>query len=352
MPAPWISRFPKEPAVILLLAPLLFIQGGPFCRAAEADATLIEIAFWNSIKDSRDPAEFEAYLKKYPNGEFAVLARNRRDALVLKALPPGTVFRDCPDCPEMVVIPAGSFMMGSPESETTREGVLDQFAECERPQHRVTIGYSLALGKYDVTFAEWGACVADGGCDGYRPADKGWGRGNRPVINVSWEDAESYIAWLNRKVPASPVTVSTGGGEGPYRLPSEAEWEYAARAGAVTARYWGEAVGSGHANCQGCGSRWDNRQTAPVGSFPANGFSLYDMLGNVWQWTADCWNETYNGAPDNGQAWNSGDCTLRALRGASFGYDPRDLRAADRLMPAAGLRHDDFGFRVARTISP
>ena len=248
----------------------------------------------------------------------------------------GDTFRDCAECPEMVVLPSGSFSMGSPSSE---EGRWDN----EGPVHRVRIGYRLAVGKYEVTFAEWDACLDAGGC-GHDPDDAGWGRGSRPVMRVSWEDAQEYVAWLNVRLGLS--------GSGAYRLLSESEWEYAARAGTRTARYWGSGVGRNNANCDGCGSRWDNRQTAPVGSFGANGWGLHDMLGNVWEWTQDCWNGNYAGAPSDGRAWGTGDCSLRDLRGGSWDFGPRYLRAANRGGYDSGNRDYDNGFRVARTLTP
>ena len=219
---------------------------------------------------------------------------------------PGTAFRDCPDCPEMVVVPAGSFMMGSPSHEAGR-------AEDEDPRHRVTIAKPFAVGKYEVTFAEWDACVADGGCGGHRPEDEGWGRGRRPLVNVSWDDAKAYVRWLSRK---------TGK---PYRLPSEAEWEYAARAGTTTRYSWGDDIGRNRANCLYCDSRWDLKQTAPAGSFRANVFGLHDVHGNVSEWVEDCWNDNYAGAPADGSPWTDGGCTRRVLRGGSWFNEPRYL---------------------------
>ncbi len=241
----------------------------------------------------------------------------------------GTVFRDCEACPEMVVVPAGSFMMGSPEGPA------------EMPIHRVTIGEPFAVGKYEVTFAEWDACVADGGCYGHRPDDKGWGRGKRPVMNVHWHDVQTYVMWLSEKT------------EEPYRLLSEAEWEYVARAGSGTRKYsWGNEVGRNRANCDGCGSRWDDKQTAPVGSFAANGFGLHDVHGNVWEWVQDCLNATYAGAPTDGSAWEQGDCNTRLLRGGSWSLDPGALRSALRDGYSTGGRDSNVGFRVARRLTP
>jgi formylglycine-generating enzyme required for sulfatase activity len=146
---------------------------------------------------------------------------------------------------------------------------------------------------------EWDACVADGGCNGYKPSDYGWGRGLRPAIGVSWDDANAYVAWLAKL---------TGK---PYRLLSEAEYEYAARAGTTTIYPWGNTIGTNKANCNGCGSQWDNKQTAPVGSFAANGFGLFDMAGNVWELTQDCYQDGHFKAPTDGSAWTAGDCGRR-----------------------------------------
>jgi formylglycine-generating enzyme required for sulfatase activity len=231
----------------------------------------------------------------------------------------------------MVVIPAGQFIMGSPPSEAGRQAD-------EGPQHVVNIANSFAVSKFELTFDEWDACVAGGGC-ATRISDSGWGRGERPAINVSWEDAQSYVSWLSR---------ITGK---PYRLLTEAEYEYAARAGTMTAYPWGDNVGPNNANCNGCGSKWDNAQTAPVGSFAANGFGLYDMMGNVFEWVQDCYHDSYNGAPANGSAWiNDSTCDTRVVRGSSWSYSPRYLRAANRHSDSASSRDDDLGFRVARTL--
>ena len=262
-------------------------------------------------------------------------------------LEPGTVFRDCDECPELVVVPPGSFMMGSPASEAGR-------SDTEGPRHEVTIGYPLAVGVYEVTFAEWNACVSAGGCAGYRPEDEGWGRGRRPVISVSWEDAQAYVEWMS----------SETGEE--YRLLSEAEWEYVARAGTQMARHWGASSSGqcGYANGydrtgdQKHDFPWDpiscsdgHADTAPVGSFEPNAFGLYDVLGNVWEWTDDCWNESYAGAPTDGSPWASGDCTRRVLRGGSWHFRPVILRSANRLRNPAGIRSLNYVFRLARTIN-
>ncbi|MDR3437902.1 formylglycine-generating enzyme family protein [Telmatospirillum sp.] len=263
----------------------------------------------------------------------------------------GEVFRDCPECPEMVAIPGGRFAMGSPSGERGRY-------DAEGPQHAVSVP-AIAVGRYDVTVQEFATFVKatgyDGGaCDwpsgtswrssGFIPAD--------PVVCVSWHDANAYIDWLNARVHGLPS--GSTGLKGPYRLPTEAEWEYAARAGTRTSRWWGDGIGTGNANCNGCGSRWDDKQLSPVGSFPPNPFGLYDMLGNVWQWTEDCWNENYEGAPADGRAWTSGDCGKRVLRGGSWSNLPTFLRSAARNRDSADNRSFDFasyaGFRVVREL--
>ncbi len=229
------------------------------------------------------------------------------------------------------VIPAGSLEMGCVSGVGCFENEL--------PVHSVTIPAPLAVGKYEVTFSEWDACVESGGCRSL-PIDYGWGRGNRPVVAVRWEDTQEYVAWLSAETGFE------------YRLLSESEWEYAARAGANTAYSWGNEIGHNRANCRSCGSRWDYDRTAPVGSFGANRFGLHDMHGNVWEWVEDCWNESYVGAPSDGSAWRRGDCSYRVLRGGSWYYSPRYLRSANRGASATGVQINGIGFRVARTLTP
>jgi formylglycine-generating enzyme required for sulfatase activity len=255
-----------------------------------------------------------------------------------QALKPKDLFRECSVeqekdyCPQMVVLPAGSFIMGSPATEPGHQ-------PSEEPQHKVTIARPFAASKFQLTFEEWDTCVAYGDCP-KGISDSGWGRGQEPVINVTWDDAQRYVSWLSK---------TTGR---PYRLLTEAEYEYAARAGSAAAYPWGDDVGQNNANCKGCGSRWDNTKTAPVGSFAANSFGLYDMVGNVWEWVEDCVNENYEGAPRNASAWTEGgECKNRIVRGGSWNNTPVNLRSAVRNgPPSSGFRDNLLGFRIARTL--
>ena len=243
---------------------------------------------------------------------------------------PGVSFQDGPDCPEMVVVPAGSFKMGSPSDEPGRR-------DNEDPMHEVRIEAPFAIGVYTVTFAEWDACVQNFGC-WVSPHDQRWGRGRRPVIGVNWRDAKTYVAWLSEKTNR------------PYRLLSESEWEYAARAGTGTAYSWGNQAAKKWANYDL--PSHESKMTKPVGSFEPNAWGLYDMHGNVWEWVEDCWNNNYEGAPTDGSAWLSGDCHRHVLRGGSWlDADPSHLRAAYRVRMSTDQRDFDCGFRVAHTLA-
>jgi formylglycine-generating enzyme required for sulfatase activity len=286
------------------------------------------------------------------------------------------VFKDCSNCPAMAKVPPGTFVMGSSAAETTREGLDPQYVADERPQHTVTIAKAFALGQYPVTRGEFAEFVRETGHDpsgcyvyargqwvllktrswrnpGYVQSDR------HPAVCVSYEDAQRYVQWLSKKTGKS------------YRLPTEAEWEYAARAGTTTARFWGDGRDQACefadvADLTGAGAlRWnkDNKEqvfqcrdgfayTAPVGSFRPNAFGLYDMLGNVFQWTEDCYHDSYNGAPSDGSAWTSGACEGRVQRGGSWSNGPRSTRSADRNGSPAAYRNIDIGFRVARTLAP
>jgi formylglycine-generating enzyme required for sulfatase activity len=246
------------------------------------------------------------------------------------ALRPDATFKECAGCPSMVLVPPDMFTMGSPDVEKDRD-------VSEGPQHRVTIPRAFAVGKFPTTFAEWDACVAHGDCSS-RISDSGFGRGEQPAINVSWDDAQVYVAWLRRM---------TGK---PYRLLSEAEWEYVARAGTTTAYYWGDDVGVDNANCNGCRGQSHELRPTPVGSFPPNPFGVYDMAGNVFQWTQDCWNEDHSNAPADGSARLTGDCDGHVVRGGPWNFKPNALRTARRDAVAHEVRSANIGFRVARTI--
>jgi formylglycine-generating enzyme required for sulfatase activity len=235
---------------------------------------------------------------------------------------PGDVFRDCPNCLEMVVVPAGDFDMGSNDNPH------------EKPVHHVTIANPFAIGRHEVTFADWDQCVAGGGCN-YSANDHGFGRDTRPVIDVSWDDAQMFVRWLSQKTGKI------------YRLPSEAEWEYAARAGSTTAYWWGKDVGKGRANCADCGAE-TTKQTSPTGSFRPNAFGLFDTVGNAAEWVQDCWNESYRGAPANGSARTSGDCSLRVLRGGSFSSKATAVGSASRFRYDEDVRYYANGFRIVR----
>lgn len=296
------------------------------------------------------------YIASYPSGRHVEKARRwqaalKKESLLTAKSPVGTTLRECTECPEMVVVPAGRFQMGS-----VNRGYND-----ERPVHEVVIDYLFAVSKYEVTFAEWDACVAGGGCR-RRPDDEGWGRENRPVINISWGEAKQYVHWLSRK---------TGK---PYRLLSEAEWEYVARAGTTTRYWWGgwlsDEADHDYANYKGTAGvdRWVN--TAPVGSFDANAFGLFDTAGNVSEWVEDFWHDTYQGAPNDGGAWTTREVTdynERVIRGGSWrsklsGDGLRenssccdmnragDLRSAARAY-SVGLG-SGVGVRIARMLTP
>ena len=275
---------------------------------------------------------------------------------------PEREFQECADCPVMVAVPAGRFVMGSPKSEPGR-------FDSEGPQHVVSVK-AFALGKFAVTNKEFLQFLQD---TGYQPkpcntilhtkwdsAGKGlaYSPGTTeprkwPAVCLDWHDAAAYIAWINARVRVTHPDIAYRKG-GPYRLPSEAEWEYAARAGTITARWWGAGIGKGNANCNGCGSRFDYAVLADVDSFKPNPFGLYGMLGNVWEWTADCWHASYAGAPHTGGVWKGGNCSKHAIRGGSWDNTPIFIRAAARSAGEADGGELDYssyaGFRVARDL--
>jgi formylglycine-generating enzyme required for sulfatase activity len=239
----------------------------------------------------------------------------------------GSTFKDCEFCPSLVRIRPGSFLMGSKSGHSS-----------ERPQHRVEIAIAFAIGVFEVTIAEWNACVLGGDCR-YRPELDQDTSGSRPVFNVSWEDAQEFIEWLKNETGKE------------YRLPFETEWEYAARAGTQTLYWWGDKVGESKASCKGCGGDWSRDQPPAVGSYGPNPFGIHDMNGSVAEWVADCWNRSYQGnPPKKAKAWTEGDCTRRVLRGGSWRNDPSYLTSASRFMYDATVRYIANGFRVARSL--
>jgi formylglycine-generating enzyme required for sulfatase activity len=268
-----------------------------------------------------------------PQGTAVSPARER-------TLQPRDSFKECDNCPEIVVVPAGSFLMGSPDDELGR-------GRNEGPEHKVTFAHQFAVGRFSVTFDEWDACVAGGGCNHYSPPDQGWGRGRRPVINISWNDVKTYLAWLSDKTGRT------------YRLPSEAEREYVARAGTTTPFWWGSSISTTQANYNGTetygndGVRGEFRnQSLPVDTFAPNPWGLYQVHGNVSEWTEDCWHDNYVGAPTDGSAWTAPNCNQRVRRGGSIGSPPQVLRAASRLSSPPATAQPFLGFRLATTLAP
>lgn len=273
---------------------------------------------------------------------------------------PGDRWRDCDECPEMIVVPAGTFTMGSPVSEAGRY-------DREGPVHEVRIARPFAIGLYEVTLDEYSRFAratnrspGDESClvnEGHHWEEEA-GRSGRdpafpqsprhPAVCISWNDASAYVSWLSRRTGVD------------YRLPSAAEWEYAARAGTDTPWYWGDRTSEQCRYANGADLATDfpwrtpcndgHPKTSLVGSFQANAFGLHDTLGNAWEWVQDCFNWTYDGAPVNGEAWLEGDCSARVMRGASWASTPTYLRAAHRAGERATFRSDYTGFRVARTL--
>jgi formylglycine-generating enzyme required for sulfatase activity len=283
-----------------------------------AEARIEHLRQAEAAKQVAEVADGEAREKAEAERQRLAMLQQEDPALLVKP-GSGVSFRDCPQCPEMVVMPAGEFTMGSNEHHF------------ERPPQRVIIQRPLAVGKFEVTFAEWDACVAADDCN-HRPGDEGWGRGRRPVINVSWDDTQEFVVWLSR------VTGRT------YRLLSEAEWEYAARGGTTTRYAFGDTLTANQAQF-GAG------KTEQVGSFPANRFGLHDMHGNVWEWCEDNWHPDYSGArPVDGSVWPGGDSTRRILRGGSWRNPRHILRSAIRDRDRPVLRDYKIGFRLARTL--
>ncbi|MGN6648946.1 formylglycine-generating enzyme family protein [Trinickia sp.] len=340
-----------------------------------------ELTFWASIKDSNYAGDYEAYLKAYPDGRFAPLAKARIARLraatagsappaakaqsqtappavhgpaaspgmrppaasanpapaaphppssaVTSAAPTSTPppadheIKDCAACPVMIAIAPGKFEMGNNHSDPS-----------ERPAHAEAIGQPFALARYPVTVAQWNACVAASACaplttdESHAP--------NAPVHDVSWDDAQRYLTWLT-KIAGKP-----------YRLPTEAEWEYAARAGTTTRYWWGDDFRTGKVNCKDCGQPWHQEGPANVGTFAANPFGLYDMGGAVWEWVSDCWHSSYKNAPVDGRSWNEPNCQSHVIRGGSWLDGANYMLSSTRFKYDANVRYTANGFRVAR----
>ena len=247
-----------------------------------------------------------------------------------RRLRPRDAFKECVTCPEMLVVPAGSFAMGSPTSE--RGNSFN-----EGPLHAVRFEHQFAVSRAPVTFDEWDACAGEGGCNRWKPPDQGWGRGPQPVINVSWDDAKAYAAWLSKKTTK------------PYRLLSEAEHEYITRAGTVTPYWWGHHISTNLANYNGDEYRG---RSLPVFSFDPNPWGFFQVHGNVQEYVEDCYHDSYVGAPSDGSPWTSGDCKWRVTRGGSYNSYSVQLRAAHRVGISPGVRGKVFGFRVRRALTP
>jgi formylglycine-generating enzyme required for sulfatase activity len=285
-----------------------------------------------------------------------------------RALKPLDRFKECDKCPDMVVVPTGSFTIGSPESEPGRLDAMG--GSDEGPLHKVTIGAPFAVGRFAVTFDEWDACVAEQGCDRYRPMGEEWSRleaallalanaeqeqrdklwrgGRQPAIFISWDDAAAYVKWLSRKTGKT------------YRLLSEAEREYVTRAGTTTPFWWGASISPSQANynaalpAYGGGARGENRaRPLPVDSFQPNPWGLYQVHGNIWEWTADCYFSDYRNAPADGSARGclpTVNERVRVMRGGSWVGAAANLRSASRYRNLQHYRSHDLGFRVARTL--
>jgi formylglycine-generating enzyme required for sulfatase activity len=401
----------RQLSIVCVFGTLLFQpMASPAARAAGVGAgdTLLagilpkdsaeqyELAFWESIKDSNQAGDYEAYLQSYPKGRFAALARARIERLKAaapKAAAPATEspaappaakperarpaptakpaeearptpkpkaeeaatpakkpapettarpapattspdkpsgksaspgeLKDCAACPVLVSLPSGAYSMGSNSGDPS-----------ERPAHHVTIRTPFAIGKYEVTVAEWDLCVAAAACPKVNGSDKR--PANTPVRDISWNDTQVYVKWLSQ-VSGKP-----------YRLPTEAEWEYAARGGTATRYWWGEQMRKGTANCSECGDPWSADGPAPVGSFTANPYGLYDTNGSVWEWVADCWHNNYKGAPADGATWDAPVCRERVIRGGSWREGGSYMPSSTRFKYSASVRQSQNGFRVAR----
>ncbi|SCA56484.1 conserved exported hypothetical protein [Candidatus Terasakiella magnetica] len=257
---------------------------------------------------------------------LGIVLLNISSAQAEPAFATGQEFKDCEACPRMITLAPGSFIMGD-----------DTAYKYERPAHEVRIDYPFALGKYEITFDEWEACAQELGCKA-APDDHGWGKGRYPIINVTYKDIGDYLSWISKKTGKT------------YRLPSEAEWEYGARAGTTTAYWWGDKPGKNNANCRKCGSKWSGLGSAPVGSFKPNPWGFHDMNGNAWEWVADCWSPHHAMAPTDGSPRMDGNCQTPVMRGGSWYYFPKLSRSAYRYKNHEQVFSYNITFRVLREL--
>jgi formylglycine-generating enzyme required for sulfatase activity/uncharacterized caspase-like protein len=363
---PWVSSSPID-------GTFYFAPSAGAAAPSVASGPAADEITWNYLKGMTDVGALRRFADEFPSGthkseaeaRIAALEQEKRVAAVTppvattapptlvaavgplppereRALKPKDSFKECEGCPAMITMPAGSFTMGSPASELQR-------GSDEGPQQEVVIRRAFAVGRSQVSFEEWLACVAEGGCNAYRPGDYGWGFGKRPVINVSWTDAKAYVKWLSEKTGA------------PYRLLSESEREYVTRgctspACPSTPFWFGKEISPARANYDwhysydGSAKAQPPRRTVATDASEANPFGLLHVHGNVWEWVEDCWNASLAGLPNDGAPRITGDCNSRVIRGGAWSDEPKDLRSAKRSWEVIGERRAEIGFRVARTL--
>jgi formylglycine-generating enzyme required for sulfatase activity len=375
---PWMSNSPIDGAFYFVAPSSASAAPNNVSQSAE------EIA-WDYLKDTADAESLRRFISKFPQGARVGEARGRIATLELTAakrtqsergntnaaapvvvgklsedqersIKPPQHFKECDTCPEMIVVPSGRFIMGSPSNEPSRTAD-------EGPQRQIVFAHGFAVGRSAVTFTEWNACVAEGGCNAYRPGDYGWGGGKHPVINVSWDDAQAYVQWLSQKTEAT------------YRLLSEAEREYVTRGcgdafipigapapnapltGCQSTPFWfGAEISPDRANYDwrysyaGSAKKMPARRTVETDIGEPNPFGLLQVHGNVREWVEDCWNATLAGVPPDGTARMTGDCADHVVRGGSWADEPKDLRSAKRTWEMKTERRAEIGFRVARAL--
>jgi formylglycine-generating enzyme required for sulfatase activity len=372
-----LARLAAPPPVVPPVTPPVAPPVSPPARqvspppVVRADPAAEEAAAWRISSRTDTVAAYNAYLADYPNGRNAAAARQRIAALTPRASPPPpppitsldarttpastraplvtnpsslpdfALFRECDGCPEMVVLPSGSFQMGSPAGESGRSEDEDTQAGAGGGTLRVNIR-RFAISRFETTWDQWTACVNAGACnqgavDG-AGGDNGWGRGSRPIIEVDWNDAAAYAIFVGGRARAASA----------YRLPTEAEWEYAARAGTSTRWSFGDT--ESQLGAYAWFSSNSSSRTQPVGGKLASPWGLFEMHGNVWEWVEDCYNESYAATPQNGAANTTGGCSDRVIRGGSWYFYPQVLRSAFRFRNTPTGRDDSIGFRLSRTL--